>query len=115
MRFIPSLSLILSSNLLPAIAFPTNLNSLHHLTAENVNHVLLLTNTIKEKRLFVDRQKPISITGKNVFRVPKDSDQRGPCPGLNALANHGYISRDGITSLTEVVTAINQGQPKPIP
>nr|POF13018.1 chloroperoxidase [Quercus suber] len=26
---------------------------------------------------------------------PGPTDSRGPCPGLNTLANHGYISRDG--------------------
>jgi hypothetical protein len=27
-------------------------------------------------------------------------DQWGPCPGLNALANHGYIDRNGVTSVS---------------
>jgi hypothetical protein len=27
----------------------------------------------------------------------------GPCPGLNTLANHGYISRDGIVTAGEVI------------
>ncbi|PIG89593.1 oxidase [Aspergillus arachidicola] len=35
-------------------------------------------------------------------------DQRGPCPGLNALANHAYISRSGVVSFTNVVSAINE-------
>ncbi|KAJ7108982.1 Cloroperoxidase [Mycena crocata] len=29
------------------------------------------------------------------FRAPKKGDVRGPCPGLNALANHGYLPRNG--------------------
>ncbi|KAJ7135299.1 Cloroperoxidase [Mycena crocata] len=29
------------------------------------------------------------------FIAPKEGDVRGPCPGLNALSNHGYLPRDG--------------------
>ena len=43
---------------------------------------------------------PTNITGLQKFpeaaypyQDPKASDQRGPCPGLNTLANHGYINR----------------------
>ncbi|KAJ7072707.1 Chloroperoxidase [Mycena amicta] len=33
--------------------------------------------------------------GKFGFIPPKPTDLRGPCPALNALANHGYLPRDG--------------------
>lgn len=39
------------------------------------------------------------------FQYPGPTDQRGPCPALNTLANHGYISRTGIVSAGEVVLA----------
>ncbi|KAJ7140545.1 Cloroperoxidase [Mycena crocata] len=29
------------------------------------------------------------------FIAPQEGDVRGPCPGLNALANHGYLPRSG--------------------
>jgi hypothetical protein len=29
------------------------------------------------------------------YRSPGPNDIRGPCPGLNALANHGFLHRDG--------------------
>ncbi|KIY70084.1 Cloroperoxidase [Cylindrobasidium torrendii FP15055 ss-10] len=32
---------------------------------------------------------------KHSFQAPGDGDVRSPCPGLNALANHGYLPRDG--------------------
>ncbi|KZO94183.1 Cloroperoxidase [Calocera viscosa TUFC12733] len=32
--------------------------------------------------------------------------RRGPCPGLNTLANHGFLSRDGITTYTEMIAAL---------
>ncbi|CAF0824280.1 unnamed protein product [Adineta ricciae] len=37
------------------------------------------------------------------FQEPGPNDIRGPCPGLNAAANHGFISRSGITTLAELV------------
>jgi hypothetical protein len=35
------------------------------------------------------------------YRAPGKDDKRGPCPGLNAAANHGFISHDGITNILE--------------
>lgn len=37
---------------------------------------------------------------------PGSNDVRGTCPTLNTLANHGYLSRDGITSFAEAANAI---------
>lgn len=41
------------------------------------------------------------VTGEHTFQPPdfENGDQRGPCPGLNALANHGYIPRSGVVSV----------------
>ncbi|KAF5353616.1 hypothetical protein D9758_013767 [Tetrapyrgos nigripes] len=33
--------------------------------------------------------------GDHGFQAPGPNDARGPCPGLNTLANHGYLPRDG--------------------
>jgi hypothetical protein len=56
--------------------------------------------------------------GKGGFKVPADGDTahafrapdyskdiRGPCPGLNAAANHGFLAHDGITTFNELVDA----------
>ncbi|ORY86997.1 Chloroperoxidase [Protomyces lactucae-debilis] len=50
----------------------------------------------------------VSNTGVHAFQAPRNlgqpgGDIRGPCPGLNAAANHGYISRDGVTNLQEAI------------
>ncbi|KAH6882438.1 Chloroperoxidase [Alternaria rosae] len=109
MKFSVPILTLLSGNIF-ANAFP----SLHHrhldgLTPEKLNAAIRSVEEYKHaKRLLVDVKKPIDITGKHAFQAPKKNDQRGPCPGLNALANHGYISRDGVTSFVEVVAAINQ-------
>ncbi|KAM0269230.1 hypothetical protein ACHAPA_004500 [Fusarium lateritium] len=36
------------------------------------------------------------------FKAPGSTDQRGPCPGLNTLANHGYIPRNGIATIGQI-------------
>ncbi|KAF1933715.1 Cloroperoxidase [Didymella exigua CBS 183.55] len=91
-------------------SFPTTTTpNLRSLTPKSLNHALEAVKSYrKEKRFIVDPSKPIGISGKHAFQAPSKDDQRGPCPGLNALANHGYIPHDGITSYGEVVTAINQ-------
>ncbi|KAL8980645.1 MAG: hypothetical protein Q9177_005819, partial [Variospora cf. flavescens] len=52
----------------------------------------------------------VSTTGRHAF-VPPDfaaGDQRGPCPGLNALANHGYLPHDGIAPATTIINAVTE-------
>jgi hypothetical protein len=51
--------------------------------------------------------RPFTVTGEHSFIPPNfdAGDQRGPCPGLNALANHGYIGRNGVTSVSGKVTS----------
>ena len=39
------------------------------------------------------------------FQEPGPNDSRGPCPGLNLLANHGYLPRDGQVNFGQVVNA----------
>lgn len=50
----------------------------------------------------------ISTSGQYKFVPPGSGDLRGPCPGLNALANHGYLPHNGYTSLTQAVEATNK-------
>lgn len=39
------------------------------------------------------------------FQAPGPGDSRGPCPGLNLLANYGYLPRNGYVNFGEVVNA----------
>lgn len=56
--------------------------------------------------------------GKGGYLVPDPNDKdhqfiapdytkdvRGPCPGLNTAANHGFLARDGIVTFNELVDA----------
>ncbi|KAJ7072784.1 Chloroperoxidase [Mycena amicta] len=40
------------------------------------------------------------------FIAPGPTDQRGPCPGMNTLANHGYIPRNGIATFEDIVSGM---------
>ncbi|KAJ4373074.1 hypothetical protein N0V83_003365 [Neocucurbitaria cava] len=43
------------------------------------------------------------------FQAPGPNDSRGPCPGLNLLANYGYLPRDGYVSFGQVLEATARG------
>lgn len=43
------------------------------------------------------------------FREPGPDDSRGPCPGLNLLANYGYLPRNGTVTFGQVVEATARG------
>jgi len=41
----------------------------------------------------------------HIYIAPKKNAVRGMCPTLNTMANHGYISRNGITTFAEAANA----------
>ncbi|KAH6881249.1 aromatic peroxygenase precursor, partial [Coprinopsis sp. MPI-PUGE-AT-0042] len=43
------------------------------------------------------------------FLKPTSRDIRGPCPGLNTLANHGYLPRGGVATPQHIVKAVMEG------
>jgi hypothetical protein len=43
------------------------------------------------------------------FQDPGPGDSRGPCPGLNLLANHGYLPRNGYVNMGQVIDATARG------
>lgn len=50
----------------------------------------------------------VPTTGANKFVPPTNvntltGDQRGPCPGLNAMANHNYIPHNGIATIDQFI------------
>ncbi|RDA94024.1 hypothetical protein CP533_5048 [Ophiocordyceps camponoti-saundersi (nom. inval.)] len=50
----------------------------------------------------------VSTSGDHAFMPPGPDDMRGMCPGLNALANHGYLPRDGVGTIQDFVKATNE-------
>ena len=60
-----------------------------------------------KRQLSQPAAQPIDIYNAHAFVAPPGaSDLRGPCPAMNALANHGYIARNGYTNLLEAVNAV---------
>ena len=52
----------------------------------------------------------VDVTGAHAFVPPNFAagDQRGPCPGLNSLANHNYLPHNGVAAWTDIATATNK-------
>ncbi|KAJ8589343.1 Cloroperoxidase [Rhizopogon salebrosus TDB-379] len=57
------------------------------------------------------KQGSCPVTGKSYDFCPvRNGDVRSPCPALNALANHGYLPRDGKNiSAWDLVCALRNG------
>ncbi|KAJ7738117.1 oxidase-like protein [Mycena metata] len=50
----------------------------------------------------------IDVTGAHRYVAPGPTDFRGPCPGLNALANHNFIPHNGTVALQNSIDASMQ-------
>ncbi|RMZ00492.1 hypothetical protein D0860_07969 [Hortaea werneckii] len=48
------------------------------------------------------------------FQPPGPGDSRGPCPGLNLLANYGYLPRNGHVNYGQVLEATARGFNSPV-
>ncbi|ETS62251.1 hypothetical protein PaG_03322 [Moesziomyces aphidis] len=58
---------------------------------------------------FNPQEQHIDLTSEeHKFIPPGPNDIRGPCPGLNLLANHGYLNRNGVTNLFQGIDAIGK-------
>ncbi|KAH9837414.1 Cloroperoxidase [Teratosphaeria destructans] len=63
-------------------------------------------------------QQLVDVTGEHEFVPPGPGDQRGPCPGLNALAaslllgrsNHNFLPHNGIATIDQFITQTTTGQ-----
>ncbi len=68
---------------------------------------------MKKRQINFDAEaQEVSTTGEHAWEAPNfaKGDQRGPCPGLNALANHGYLPRNGVSDINTMVDAVNKGK-----
>ncbi|WPG98725.1 Cloroperoxidase [Acrodontium crateriforme] len=50
----------------------------------------------------------VSVSGEHEWRAPGPGDIRGPCAGLNAAANHGYLPRNGIATAETINTGLRE-------
>ncbi|EME38183.1 hypothetical protein DOTSEDRAFT_141173 [Dothistroma septosporum NZE10] len=47
----------------------------------------------------------VSNQGQYAFKAPGTGDARGECPGLNAMANHGYLPHNGVATIQQFIDA----------
>lgn len=66
--------------------------------------------SLKKRVSFDVASQLVDVSGQYAFVPPGSSDQRGPCPGLNALANHNYIPHNGVGTIDQFVEACNKGE-----
>lgn len=59
-----------------------------------------------KRQLFKPAAQPIDVSNAHAFVALGVSDLRGPCPAMNALANYGYIARNGYTNLLEALNTV---------
>ncbi|RAL67849.1 hypothetical protein DID88_008575 [Monilinia fructigena] len=65
--------------------------------------------TLHKRTSFDAALQYVSTKGEHAF-VPPDfdaGDVRGPCPGLNAAANHGYIPHNGVGTIDDFINGTN--------
>jgi len=55
---------------------------------------------------FDEKDQRVSVSGEHQWIAPGPGDIRGPCPGLNAAANHGYLPRNGIQTIEQTVSGL---------
>lgn len=82
-------------------AFPTVLDAFKKAASANEKRVLGVAPGFDAATQYV------STTGEHAFVAPdfEAGDVRGPCPGLNAMANHGYMVSRSPKSMKRLLTA----------
>lgn len=58
---------------------------------------------------FDPKTQYVETTGAHAWVAPTSSDARGECPGLNALANHGYLPHNGQATIQQFIDATYDG------
>ncbi|KAA1478315.1 Cloroperoxidase [Dentipellis sp. KUC8613] len=95
-------------------AFPSFAGSTPHHQSERFSHKAVLSfrapagSPEPEPMAVVDGLKRVP-DEDHPFQASGSTDRRGPCPGLNTLANHGYILRNGIVAGDEFINGSVEG------
>lgn len=61
---------------------------------------------LSRRQSFDPASQHIDVSNAHAYQAPGPADLRGPCPAMNAVANHGYVARNGYTNTQEAITAI---------
>jgi len=80
-------------NIIPRQSLPSNLP----LSSEEGNSGPIPSLLFDPVDQFVDVRPGTA----NQYVPPTSTDKRGPCPGLNAAANHGFLPHNGIPNIPQ--------------
>jgi len=75
-------------------------------TAAELEGTMAAYRASREKRApgFNAAEQYVSNQGEHAFVAPNlNVDARGPCPGLNAMANHGYLPHNGVANIQQFI------------
>lgn len=110
-NFLPHLAKMISSRILIFLssilaicdAYP---NIAEHLAREaRGRRSDSLYSKLRKRITFDAKAQLVDVTGNHAFQPPGSQDQRGPCPGLNALANHNYLPHSGVATIPQFIEA----------
>lgn len=87
-------------------AEPQILNPVGNLLSSLGDVVSGLLNSVGNAIVVADNKRP---EPGYTFQAPGPGDSRGPCPGLNLLANYGYLPRDGHVNFGQILDATSRG------
>ncbi|KAL0061583.1 hypothetical protein AAF712_011610 [Marasmius tenuissimus] len=69
----------------------------------HLHHCLAASNSTRRSPHATSQ--PVNVDGQHKFVPPGHGDLRGPCPGLNALANHNYLPHNGVATVEQFISA----------
>lgn len=97
--------LVSASSALPSYMLGQDMGEMERRMLEDAEANLEKRTTYPTTPSFDAAQQLVSVTGVNAFVAPDiaNGDMRGPCPGLNAMANHGYIPHNGVATISQFV------------
>lgn len=87
-----------------ANAYPNILQHLEEAAPKAKRQTAITTPPFDAKSQYIDT------TGQYAYVAPGPTDQRGPCPGLNAMANHGYLPHNGIATIDQFIESTGKGK-----
>lgn len=70
-------------------------------TVDQATGIFEPSNTFNAEKQYID----VSEGSGHEYKPPGPNDLRGPCPGLNAFANHGFLPHNGYATIPQFVEA----------
>jgi Peroxidase, family 2 len=83
-------------------------------TAAKIESAVAAHRANRRAPIFSASAQYVATSGQYAFVPPSNvntetGDQRGPCPGLNAMANHNYLPHDGVATIQEFIDGTYEG------